>query len=333
MPTFNGTAAGETLTGTTNADDIHGLGGNDNLVGLAGADLLDGGEGADSLSGGDGDDRYIIDNLSDTITEAAGQGDDVLHTSVSYVLGAGVSVETMTTMYAGGTSALDLTGNEFGQSIYGNAGRNVLNGGGGVDYLVGLGGNDHYIVDHYSDYALEADGEGDDWVSASASYTLAAGSSIETLNTTDASSTQAIFLGGNEFGQSIYGNAGNNYLYGLGGADYLVGLDGNDVLNGGQGNDYLMGGAGADVFHFDNNGSVDTIGDFDGSDYINLGSFLGFQQFQFIGSSAFTGWPGQGRFADGKFELDVNGDGIPELTVNVHGTVTATSFVFWDDFI
>jgi Ca2+-binding RTX toxin-like protein len=208
----------------------------------------------------------------------------------------------------------------------------LLNGGGGIDYMVGLGGNDHYFVDNYGDYAVEADGEGDDWVSTSVSYTLVAGSSVETLNTTNASSADNIFLGGNSFAQSIYGNAGNNYIYGLGGNDYLVGLEGNDALNGGQGNDYLMGGPGSDVFHFDNNGSIDTIGDFDSSDYIDLGSFLGFLQFSFIGENAFSHAAGQGRFANGVFELDKNGDGVADLTVIVHGTVTATQFVFWDDF-
>ena len=331
MPPQTGTAAGDVLIGGAGADEMYGLEGDDSLWAFGGNDYLDGGPGADLMIGDVGNDRYIVDNVLDIISDT-GVGDDAVHASVSYALTAGALIETMTTTNAASTAAINLTGNAWGQSIYGNAGNNVLNGGGGIDYLVGFGGNDHYFVDNHAEIVAEAPGEGDDWISTSVYYTLAPGSSIELLNTTNALSTDNIFLGGNEFGQSIYGNAGENYIYGQGGSDFLVGLGGNDVLNGGQGNDYLMGGDGADVFHFDNNGTIDTIVDFDGSDFINLGSFLGSQQFQFIGSGAFTGWPGQGRFADGKFELDVNGDGIPELTVNVQGTVAAGQFVFWDDF-
>ena len=94
------------------------------------------------MAGGTGDDHYIVDDILDTIVELTSQGDDSIHSSVSYTLAAGVSVETMTTMYEAGTTAIEFTGNELGQSIYGNDGANRLNGGAGSDYLVGLGGND-----------------------------------------------------------------------------------------------------------------------------------------------------------------------------------------------
>ena len=54
----------------------------------------------------------------------------------------------------------------------------------------------------------------------------------------------AINLTGNEFGQSLYGNAGDNVLNGGGGNDYLVGLVGNDYLRGGDGADAMRGGLG-----------------------------------------------------------------------------------------
>ena len=46
------------------------------LTGNDGNDTLDGGAGADTLIGGDGDDTYVIDVLTDSITEAAGEGTD-----------------------------------------------------------------------------------------------------------------------------------------------------------------------------------------------------------------------------------------------------------------
>jgi Ca2+-binding RTX toxin-like protein len=332
MPTINGTAGGETLNGTSGQDNIFGLGGDDGLFGLADADLLDGGEGRDTMAGGTGNDRYVVDDPLDAIVEGAGEGDDWLHSSVSYALGAGVSIEVMTTLNAAGIAALNLAGNEFGQSIYGNAGANWLSGGGGSDYLVGLGGNDVYIVDDLTDTIFEAAGEGDDRIISSDNYILGAGVSVETLGTANAASTAVLHLTGNELGQSIYGSAGENWLSGGGGGDYLVGLDGNDILWGGAGSDNLSGGAGNDVFSFNPNdgAAIDFITDFvSGSDKINLGHFT--QGIDFIGSAEFTGWPGQGRLANGLFELDVDGDGIVELAFMINGGLTTGDFVFRDD--
>ena len=63
---------------------------------------------------------------------------------MSYVLKAGVAVETLRTTNAAGTTAINLTGNELANIVIGNAGDNNLNGGGGVDTLQGLAGNDFY---------------------------------------------------------------------------------------------------------------------------------------------------------------------------------------------
>jgi Ca2+-binding RTX toxin-like protein len=332
MPTINGTANGETLNGTAGQDSIFGLGGDDILFGFLDADLLDGGEGRDTMSGGTGNDRYVVDDMFDTIVETPGEGDDTLHSSVSYALGAGTSIEAMTTMNAAGSAAINFTGNGFGQSIYGNAGANWLNGGGGADYLIGLNGDDVYAVDDLTDAILEATGEGDDRLISSSNYILRSGVSVETLGTANAASAAAQHLTGNEFGQSIYGSAGENWLSGGGGSDYLLGLEGNDILWGGDGSDYLVGGAGADVFSFNHESGVDFIADFEsGTDKINLGHFLGSLQIQFIGGSAFSGSAGQARFANGRFELDVDGDRRPELTVMVQGNVAAGDFYFWDD--
>ena len=66
---------------------------------------------------------------------------------MSYGLGAGVHVETLSTPGHGGTAAIDLTGNELANCAFGNAGDNRLNGGGGVDVLRGFGGNDTFLFD------------------------------------------------------------------------------------------------------------------------------------------------------------------------------------------
>src|SRR6185503_943981 len=163
----------------------------------------------------------------------------------TYTLGDGVSVETLVALNQSSTDPLVLTGNEFGQSLYGNLGDNYLNGGQGADFLVGLAGNDSllggtgadnmaggvgndiYYVDNSGDQVIELAGEGDDLVVATASLSLTDAAAVETMSADPGAGN--INLTGNEFAQSLYGNAGNNILTGLGGADYLVGGAGNDT--------------------------------------------------------------------------------------------------------
>jgi serralysin len=60
-------------------------------------------------------------------------------------MAAGAEVEQIKTTSFGGTSAINLTGNEFGQTLTGNAGNNILNGKGGADTLHGGGGSDTFV--------------------------------------------------------------------------------------------------------------------------------------------------------------------------------------------
>ncbi|RUU42496.1 calcium-binding protein, partial [Mesorhizobium sp. M2C.T.Ca.TU.002.02.1.1] len=114
--------------------------------------------------------------------------------------------------------------------IYGNGGANKINGGGGADKMTGYGGNDTYSVDNAHDKVVEQKGSGIDKVLASVSFALSAGSHIEQLATSKASSKAAIDLTGNEFAQTVKGNAGANKIDGGGGADTLTGGRGSDVF-------------------------------------------------------------------------------------------------------
>ncbi|HST36664.1 MAG TPA: hypothetical protein VLK25_08555, partial [Allosphingosinicella sp.] len=99
-----GNGAANIISGNDGDDTLFGFGGADTLVGNDGKDVFFGGAGAnDSLYGGLGDDTYFADDGGDVIVELAGQGQDVAASSVDYVLGAGVSVELMTTGWIGGT--------------------------------------------------------------------------------------------------------------------------------------------------------------------------------------------------------------------------------------
>ncbi|MES0169649.1 calcium-binding protein [Mesorhizobium sp. M0027] len=200
------------------------------IQGNAGANYIRGGGGADTMTGYGGNDTYHIDNAGDKVVEAVSGGVDRVYAAVSHALSAGSEVELLATNNPTLTTAINLTGNAFGQAIFGNAGANVINGGGGADKMVGYGGNDTYYVDNAGDKVNEAAGGGTDRVFAAVSHALSASSQIELLATTTPSGTSAINLTGNTFAQTIQGNAGANIINGGGGADILTGNGGNDAF-------------------------------------------------------------------------------------------------------
>jgi Ca2+-binding RTX toxin-like protein len=218
-------------------------------VGDRGNNTLDGGSGADDMTGGLGGDTYIVDNPNDVVHESVSLGDlDTVITSVSYVLPTGGEIEALT---ASGTNPINLTGNEFAQTITGNSGDNIIDGMGGVDDMRGAGGNDVYFVDNVRDTVREAVGGGTDRIFASVSFTLSTGSAVELMSTTSHDGTQAINITGNDLNNTIYGNAGNNILDGQGGVDELVGLGGNDTYFVDNANDRVdesVGGGNDQVF-------------------------------------------------------------------------------------
>ncbi|WP_310621440.1 calcium-binding protein [Flexibacterium corallicola] len=87
-------------------------------------------------------------------------------------------------------------------------------------------------------------------------------------------------LRGNDGDDTLEGFAGNDFLKGGHGADRLLGGEGDDTLRGGKGKDTLYDGAGSDdlrggngddVFSFIDDGTLDTIEDFElGADLIDL---------------------------------------------------------------
>ena len=76
---------------------------------------------------------------------------------------------------------------------------------------------------------------------------------------------------------TLHGGKGDDSLFGDAGDDFLKGGQGEDLLYGGLGNDTLHGGKGGDLFILRNDGSVDSILDFEqGQDKIELLSNLQF---------------------------------------------------------
>ncbi|WP_442580675.1 calcium-binding protein [Mesorhizobium sp. ASY16-5R] len=114
--------------------------------------------------------------------------------------------------------------------IDGMGGNDILNGGLGADRMIGGSGNDTFYVDNIGDLIVEGSGEGSDIVATTISYRLAAGASVERMNTTSQGGASAINLTGNEFTQTLIGNAGDNRLEGREGNDTLYGLGGKDTF-------------------------------------------------------------------------------------------------------
>jgi len=216
-------------TGTA-AINLTGSASNNAIYGNMGANGLIGGGGSDVLYGMAGDDTYIVDDASDEVVEAAGQGRDTVYAMGSYALSAGAEVEVLTAYDRAGTAGVKLTGSASDNVIYGNMGANGLVGGGGADTLYGLGGDDSYIVDSASDSVIEFAGQGRDTVYTTSNFALAAGSEVEVLTAYDRAGGTALQLSGNALANVIYGNAGANVLDGKGGADALYGLGGADTF-------------------------------------------------------------------------------------------------------
>jgi serralysin len=218
------------------------------LEGGSGNDTLQGGAGADTLAGGSGDDRYIITDQNDSVSESAFAGFDTVEIAISvaggtYNVGANIEGAIITS-----TVAYNVIGNSLSNFLYGNAASNRIEGGsgndtlwdrgGGGDSLMGGVGDDLYYIDSPSTLVVENVFEGQDSVvvrfgSSVGAWTLS--SNIETASILASSGGSLI---GNSLDNRLEGSTGNDTLQGGAGADTLVGGTGTDSLLGGSGNDY-----------------------------------------------------------------------------------------------
>ena len=117
------------------------------------------------MLGGLGDDVYTVDNASDVVTELAGEGIDLVNSSVTLTLAANVEALALS-----GSSALNGTGNALDNLLRGNTGANTLNGGTGNDILEGGAGND--VLTDTAGTALFNGGAGTDSITGGAAAEL-----------------------------------------------------------------------------------------------------------------------------------------------------------------
>jgi Ca2+-binding RTX toxin-like protein len=246
------------------ASDIDGTGNDlaNTIAGNGGNNRIDGGAGADVLAGGAGDDTYVVEHAGDLVTERAGEGADLIQSSISYALGAHLENLTLT-----GSGDMTAIGNDLANTIVGSSGNNLIDGGAGADVMAGAGGDDTYVVDDAGDGVIEAAGQGVDTVRSSVSYALAA--DVENLVL---SGMGDIDGAGNGLSNAITGNSGANRVQG--GA-------GHDVLDGGAGQDTaIFSGTRSDyAFTRNTDGSLvvaDSVADRDGTDTLRNFEFVRF---------------------------------------------------------
>ena len=147
--TLYGGAGIDSLDGGTGNDFIFGEAGNDKLIGGDGDDVLDGGDGNDQLTGGAGtdtvagglgDDTYFVTDPFDMLLEAAGEGNDVVRSTIGWALG-----DNFERLVLEGSDVIDGIGNALANQITGNSQANLLSGLDGSDILNGGDGNDTLI--------------------------------------------------------------------------------------------------------------------------------------------------------------------------------------------
>jgi serralysin len=280
---------GSAINGTGNAlaNVINGNTGANVLAGLAGADTLDGGLGLD------------------TANYAASA--------------AGVNVSLMTAVASGGDAQGDklfnfenLTGSAFSDTLEGNAGANVLNGGNGIDTV---------------------------------SYEHATAAVAVNLATTSAQNTVGAGSDTLSGFENLTGSSFNDTLSGTAGVNTIIGGIGNDKIAGAGGADILTGGAGADIFIFkaaadSAPGGADIITDFvAGTDKIDLSlidasaTLSGNQAFLFGGANSNTVANSVTWFESGGntiVQADFNGNTTADVQIVLTGlnlNLQATDFL------
>jgi serralysin len=303
------------LIGTFDADRLNGLAGNDALLGGGGIDVIDGGAGIDTVAF-----AGVLLPVHVTLKGSAfarvtvgGAADDLIR-----------NVEVV----VGGNAGDVLRGDGLGNGLRGQDGNDTLRGGGAFDALEGGAGIDTVdCSDKTAALSITLAGTTTSFVKAGA---LVEESLREIENV----------LGGRG-SDVIRGDQLGNRLAGNGGDDVINGMTGNDVLSGGLGRDVLTGGLGRDVFDFNavtesvRGSRHDTVSFRRAEgDRIDLSTIdadtdgtAGNQAFRFIGAAAFSGVDGQLRFSGGLLQGDVNGDQVADIEIAVAGALLGSDII------
>ncbi|MGO4851785.1 beta strand repeat-containing protein [Phaeovulum sp. W22_SRMD_FR3] len=245
-----GTNYGDSLVGSVADETFEGGGGNDTLRGGDGADVLIGGAGANRLFGGAGNDTYVVTSAADVLSELAGEGTDLVQSSVSFAL-SDVDIENLTLT---GLNNISGSGNAGANAITGNSVNNLLRGYAGADTILGGDGDDNILGGNGSDSLVGGNGTDRLNFSDNASGVSGTLDNYSTATFTSANGTDTVSgfedIVGSAYADSLGGNSGNNLIYGGGGNDTISGGYGDDTLYGNGGNDVIDGGYGRDMISY-----------------------------------------------------------------------------------
>jgi len=183
------------------------------LVGTANSanDTLVSSTGADTLMGGTGNDTFVVNNAAVVVKDSSATANNVIQSSVSYVLPTDVNTLILT-----GSSALSATGNSANDTLVANGGNDTLIAGSGVATLIGGTGNDLFVINNTADVVQDSVIGTNSSIQSSVSTTLAA--NVNTLILTGTAALRGT------------ANNGNATLVSNTGVDTLVGGTGNDVF-------------------------------------------------------------------------------------------------------
>ena len=288
---LSGTTGVDWITGGAGYDSIAGSGGDDILNGNGGMDTVNGGAGADVLYGGAGDDILIGGAGADILI--GGSGSDTASYDGS-TAGVTVFLNAAQGANSGADAAGDtfegienLTGSAYQDTLYGDAGSNIIDGGKENDQLFGGAGDDIYFITSNSKYdtitdrvmngtSVVAGNGGSDLIEFDIGFSLSTltftksgnnlrldygayyltvvdfflttDAMIEAIQLADGLTVSLASMIISTSATAVNGTNADDFLAGKASTnDTLLGGLGNDILSGVTGNDTLRGGAGDDV--------------------------------------------------------------------------------------
>jgi Ca2+-binding RTX toxin-like protein len=208
------------------------------LTGGAGNDTLNGSAGIDTLVGGTGNDIYVVDSVTDTLTELANEGSDTVQSSATFSLISRPNIENLVLTGAAATSGV---GNAAANLLVGNSGANALFGGGGNDILQGLGGND--ALSATGKIVLDGGVGNDAMAAGSGNDLLIGGKGNDAIATGSGADIIAFNFGDGE--DRVGSSTGTDNILSLGGAVTYGGLSFNKSVN-----DLVLNVSGTDKITF-----------------------------------------------------------------------------------
>jgi Ca2+-binding RTX toxin-like protein len=194
----DGLYGGFTIANGVDIENITAGGGNDLLIGNALANVISAGAGDDLIIGGAGGDTLNGGAGNDTVSYAESDGGITVSLANGFTRGGHAQGDSI-------TGFENIIATAFNDTIIGDGGANVIEGGAGNDKLIANSGNDTINAGDGNDSAF-------------------GGSGSDTLN-------------GGSGNDWLYGQGENDTLNGGDGNDNFFGGTGRNISNGGNGND------------------------------------------------------------------------------------------------